>query len=55
MSLFDADYCRKRAEEARSIAEQVIDPHSKAVMRAIAKDYESLANHACFVVIDSAV
>ncbi len=32
-----------RAEEARAIAVQMTDPHTKATMLAIAKDYDKLA------------
>ena len=34
---------RNRAEEARAIAVQMTDPHTKAVMLTIAQDYEKLA------------
>jgi len=36
----NADYWRNRAEEARAVAVQMLDPHTKAV---IAQDYEKLA------------
>lgn len=39
----DPQYWRNRAEEARAIAVQMIDPHTRAVMLAIAQDYEKLA------------
>jgi hypothetical protein len=37
---------QERAEEARSIAEQLSDPESKRMMLRIAEDYERLAAHA---------
>jgi len=37
---------QERAEEARSIAEQMSDPDSKQMMLRIAEDYERLAAHA---------
>jgi len=37
----NADYCR--AEEARAVATQMMDAHTKAVMLQIAQDYENLA------------
>src|SRR5215469_5735492 len=36
----DPDYWRNRAEEARAIAVQMVDAHTKATMLAIAQDYE---------------
>ena len=39
----DPNRWRNRAEEARAIAVQMMDPHTKAVMLAIAQDYEKLA------------
>jgi len=39
----DPDYWRKRAEEARAIAVQMVNAHTKATMLAIAQDYERLA------------
>jgi hypothetical protein len=36
----------ERAEEARSIADQLSDPESRRMMMRIAEDYERLANHA---------
>ena len=39
----DPNHWRNRAEEARAIAVQMMDPHTKAVMLAIAQDYEKLA------------
>jgi hypothetical protein len=35
-----------RAEEARSVAEQLADPESRRMMLRIAEDYERLAQHA---------
>jgi hypothetical protein len=37
---------RKRANEARAVAVQMSDAHTKAVMLAIARDYEKLAERA---------
>jgi hypothetical protein len=42
----DADYWRKRAEEARAVAVQMMDPHTRAVMLGIAQDYDKLAERA---------
>ena len=42
----DPDYWRNRAEEARAIAVQMVDAHTKATMLAIAQDYEKLAKRA---------
>jgi hypothetical protein len=39
----DPEYWRKRAEEARSIGEQMRDTHMKAVMLGIAQSYEKIA------------
>ncbi len=39
----DPQYWRNRADEARAIAVQMTDPHTKATMLAIAKDYDKLA------------
>jgi hypothetical protein len=43
MDLNDPGYWRSRAEEARAVAVQMLDPHTKAVMLSIAQDYEKLA------------
>src|SRR5262245_53410597 len=40
------EHWRARAEEARSMAEQLSDPESKRTMLRIADDYERLAEHA---------
>jgi hypothetical protein len=45
-SIGDPEYWRQRAEEARAIAVQMMDAHTKAVMLGIAQDYEKLAEHA---------
>jgi hypothetical protein len=37
---------RRRAQEARAVAVQMSDAHTKAVMLAIARDYEKLAERA---------
>jgi len=42
----DPDYWRNRAEEARAVAAQMTDAHTKAVMLTIAQDYEKLAKRA---------
>jgi hypothetical protein len=42
----DADYWRKRAEEARAVAVQMMDAHTRAVMLGIAQDYDKLAQRA---------
>ena len=42
----DPDYWRNCAEEARAIAVQMVDAHTKATMLAIAQDYEKLAKRA---------
>jgi hypothetical protein len=44
--LDDPEHWRSRAEEARSVAEQLSDPESKRTMLRIASDYERLAEHA---------
>ena len=44
--LNDPKHWRERAEEARSIADQVSDPEAKRTMLRIADDYERLAEHA---------
>ena len=42
----DPAHWRQRAEEARSVAEQMTEPQSKEAMLRIAKDYERLAERA---------
>jgi hypothetical protein len=42
----DPGHWRQRAEEARTIAEQMNEPQSKEAMLRIAKDYERLAERA---------
>jgi hypothetical protein len=37
-----AEYFRKRAEEARTLAEEMLDAHTKSVMLNIAKGYEEI-------------
>jgi hypothetical protein len=44
--LDDPEHWRNRAEEARSVAEQLPDAESKRTMLRIASDYERLAEHA---------
>jgi hypothetical protein len=40
------EHWRRRAEQARTIAEQLSDPESKRTMLRIAEDYERLAEQA---------
>jgi len=42
---YDAGHWRDRAEEARLIAEQMTDPHSRTTMLDIAAGYEMMAEH----------
>jgi hypothetical protein len=42
----DSGHWRQRAEEARTIAEQMNDPQSKEAMLRISRDYERLAERA---------
>jgi hypothetical protein len=42
----DPEHWRQRADEARSVAEQMNEPQSKEAMLRIAKDYERLAERA---------
>ena len=44
--LDDPKHWLERAEEARSVADQLSDPESRRMMLRIAEDYERLANHA---------
>jgi len=44
--LDDPEHWINRAEEARSIAEQLSDPESKRMKLRIADDYDRLADHA---------
>ena len=45
-TLDDAGYWHKRAEEARMLAEQMKDTHTKALMLSIAESYEKIAKWA---------
>ena len=38
----DVEYFRKRAEEARTLAEEMLDAHTKSLMLDIAKGYEEI-------------
>jgi hypothetical protein len=42
----DPEFWRSRAEEVRTIAEEMKDRHGKTIMNRIADDYERLAQHA---------
>jgi hypothetical protein len=44
--LDDPEHWRGRAEEARTVAEQLTDPIAKAMMLRIAEDYDRIADHA---------
>jgi hypothetical protein len=44
--LEDPDHWRHRAEEARSLADQLNDPEAKLTMQQIAEAYELLAKRA---------
>jgi hypothetical protein len=46
MDVHNADYWRSWAEEARAVATQMLNHHTKAVMPRIAQDYERLAERA---------
>jgi len=39
----DPDYWRKRAEEARTLADEMKDTHTKGIMLGITKSYEKIA------------
>jgi hypothetical protein len=39
----DPEYWRRRAEEARTLADELTDPETKRKMIKIAEDYETLA------------
>jgi len=44
--IHDAEHWRKRAEEARRLAERMMDLESRRVMLEIAKSYDELAARA---------
>ena len=46
MNLNDPKYWRSRADEARAVAVQMIDHHTKLIMLNIAQEYEMLAARA---------
>jgi hypothetical protein len=37
------EYWRKRAEESRAVADQIVDPDAKEAMFAVAASYEKIA------------
>ena len=39
----DAEYWRKRAEDARTIAGRMTDAHTKSLMLSVAESYEKIA------------
>jgi hypothetical protein len=45
-SINDPEHWRKRAEEARAVADDITDPDSRRMMLGIADDYEKLAKRA---------
>jgi len=45
-TLDDPKHWRDRAEEVRTLAEQMSDPETRRIMRGIADDYEKLAKRA---------
>ena len=42
----DPEYWRKRAEEARTIAERMTDAHMKSLMLGVAESYEKISKWA---------
>jgi hypothetical protein len=46
VAAFHPEHWRKRAEEARTLADQMSDPQSKQAMLRIATDYDHLATRA---------
>ena len=42
----DPQHWRARADEARAMAEKITDPHAKAAMLEIARNYEHIAERA---------
>jgi len=42
----DPEYWRKRAEEARTIAERMTNAHTKSLMLSVAESYEKIAKWA---------
>jgi hypothetical protein len=42
----DPEYWRKRAEEARTIAERMTNAHTKSLMLSVAESYEMIAKWA---------
>jgi hypothetical protein len=45
-SINDPKHWRGRAEEARAVADELIDPEARRMMLRIADDYEELASRA---------
>ena len=43
-----AMHWRKRAEEARAMADQMTDPQARAAMRTVAENYDRMAEHAAW-------
>ena len=43
LDLKDVEYWRKRAEEARTLAEEMLDARTKSLMLGITESYEQIA------------
>jgi hypothetical protein len=46
LTLNDVEHWRRRAEEARGLAQQIADPKARRHMLNVADQYEMLATHA---------